>query len=230
MASYPGLELEEPGIWRGALRVWVAHDEFECDEFFQVEIVAGAEYPRRPPALREVGGRTLAIARKHMLTDVRDLHFNPENGTACVCALLEERVRFPAGSDFTTFVERLAIPYLFGLSYYDKFGRWPGPEYAHGAIGILEYLGEHTPPLDRQDISDAASVVLRERTWKEYSKQIRNPRGFRNCLCGSNRRISKCHAEAWRGVLHLHQELRRLQINAFHVFRPASKAPKLAGS
>ena len=118
-ARYPRLGIEESGVVEGAFDLHAIYGGEERRDEFQVRVDAPPDYPNSMPSLRETGGRTEAIARKHGIEDLRDLHRNP-GGRACVCVKQEERRRFPRGADLPHFIEELVVPYLFGLSHFDE--------------------------------------------------------------------------------------------------------------
>jgi hypothetical protein len=111
------------------------------------------------------------------------------------------------------FVEELAVPYLYGLSYYEGHGKWPWPDYSHGGLGLLEFYAERPQEQTSEDLAEVLAAFRRERNWKEYHKQLRKPSSKRACLCGSGRPFDTCHNRAWLGVTHMRTELERLGLN-----------------
>jgi len=139
--KFPGLRLTAKG-WEGDLAFYASFEDHPIRDTYRVAIDIPLEYPEQIPLLREIGGRTQKIAKKYGLQDIRSLHFNANNGTACVCVKQEEKRKFPPGAPLLTFIDDLAVPYLYGLSYYDQNGRWPWREYSHGCLGLLEFYAE----------------------------------------------------------------------------------------
>ena len=198
LKNHPQLELRGPGELEGVLQLNHTFDGITVTDTFSVRITAELESP--VPVLREVGGRTAAIALKYKLQDPRDLHCNPGDGTACVCVLQEIPVRFPPGSPLLVYIDDLAIPYLFGLSHFDRYGNWPWGEYSHGAMGLVEFYAK----APEQTKANYEQILQTLRTysdfWPDFKKKLRNPGGQRSCICGSGRPFARCHTEAWRGI------------------------------
>jgi hypothetical protein len=212
VARYPKLQLKSAGVLEGILDMHAEYDGSLLADSFTVQVTSSNPNSERIPALREIGGRTEAIARKYKIDDLRDLHRNLD-GTACVCVRQMEGRKFPPGSSLLLFIEELAVPYLYGLSYYDKHGKWPWADYSHGTLGLLEFYAEDDAQKSEADIRDVIAQVKREHNWKEYHKQFRKPSADKLCVCGSRRPFHKCHSRAWRGVLRLHADLHRLNLN-----------------
>jgi hypothetical protein len=168
----------------------------------------------RLPALREVGGRSKAIVLKHGFEDVRALHQNLVGGTACVCVKQEETARFPSGARLLTFVEQLAIPYLFGLSYVDEFGRWPWGEYSHGGLGLLEYYADNPARGTKEELEEVLASLKADSDWPDYHRQLRKPSSKRTCICGSGKTFGKCHSRAWHGLQSFASALARVGLNS----------------
>ena len=77
---------------------------------------------------------------------IPERHFNQKDHSACLCSPLEEREFLEPELQFSLFLERLVIPFLYGQSFYSSRGQWPWAEYAHGSTGILEaYSRIHDP-------------------------------------------------------------------------------------
>jgi len=189
------------------------HAEYEGEvisDRFDVRITKENPASDHVPALYEIGGRTDAIAAKWGLADARDLHRNPDNGPACVCVKQEEATRFPPGSDLSFFIDGLARDYLYGLAFYDRHGRWPWGERAHGNVGLLEFYADNDEPLTNANIEAIVPYFVREKNWVEFDKQLRRPKGHRPCLCGSGEPFRKCHPKALQGLLALTAEIDRL--------------------
>ena len=122
-AKFPKLKLEQQGIWKGDLDFFAEYEGCQIKDSFKICIITPDTYPSRLPFLIEIGGRTQAIVQKYKIADLRRLHCNPrQQNTACLCAKQEEKIKFPPGSNLVFFIESLVVPYLFGLSYFEKHG------------------------------------------------------------------------------------------------------------
>jgi hypothetical protein len=216
---FPKFELVRIDTWRGDLDFYAEFSGHAIRDQYLVSITVPGGYPNEIPAMRETGGRTKAIADKYKITDLRDLHCNPDGGVACVCVKQEEKARFPTNSNLLTFVDQLAVPYLYGLSYFDEFKKWPWPEYAHGPLGILErYTEDLTGHTRGNIIFIAPSFTGDVKNRKKYREHLLKPGYKKLCPCGSGKFFSVCHPLAWDGLLCLRADLRRLGLDPKTLF------------
>jgi hypothetical protein len=197
MAKHPGLRQTQAGLVNGTIELHHQYADIVRTDEFSIELLA--REAGRPPLLRETGGRSEAIAAKHGCTDVRAVHRNFD-GSACVCVKQEESTRFPPGSSLLSFVENLAIPYLFGLSYFDEFGCWPWDEYSHGVLGMLEFYADETHAIDEGDICDVLASYLEQYDSGAAKRQLSTFGAELACACGSGQLMDTCHREASLGM------------------------------
>jgi hypothetical protein len=212
MARYPGLRQAGAGALEGVIEIHHQHGAVVRQDSFSIRLTAH-NGTSRLPALREVGGRSKAIVLRHGLEDVRALHQNLVEGTACVCIKQEEAERFPPGARLLTFVDQLAIPYLYGLSYLDEFGKWPWGEYNHGGLGLLEFYADNPGQGTKQEFEEVLASLRAGSDWPDYHRQLRKPSSKRACICGSGKAFGKCHRRAWRGLKSLASALARVGLN-----------------
>lgn len=210
-SKYPTLRLESPGILEGNITVHAEYDGKRITDSFEIRIAALNPHSIRLPALYEIGERTAAIAAKHRVKDLRDLHRNFD-GATCVCVKQDEKRRFPPGSTLLKFIEDLAIPYLYGLSRFEAEGKWPWEGYSHGAIGLLEFYSDNEQEQSKEDIVEILGMIRADDNWRLYGKQLRSPSAKRECLCGSGKSLGRCHRRAWNGIERLNAEIGRLHL------------------
>ncbi|MDD5759883.1 MAG: hypothetical protein PHI06_12470 [Desulfobulbaceae bacterium] len=212
-SRFPKLELVQPMVWAGEVDLLASYNGREIKDQYEIAITVTEKYPNELPCLREIGGRTKAIAEKYNIADLRTLHCNQENGMACLCVKQEEGKRFPPGSSMVKFMDELAVPYLYGLSSYDKDGRWPWKEYSHGSLGPLEYEGEVLTLHSHESIVTLIQYFSKDKKWSKYREQLIEPKGYRRCLCGSVIPFYACHRLAWAGIQRLHDCMLSLGIS-----------------
>lgn len=115
---------------------------FSCD-VFEVEIRLDVEstHAKDWPQILEVGGRHRTVATQYDV-DVTDLHFF-SNGACCLGIKLSRERNLT----LERFLYELVIPFLYRLSYTERFGitaarndLWG--EYSHGDDGYVEYIRE----------------------------------------------------------------------------------------
>lgn len=216
--NFPKINLISKGAFKGQIDIDHEYQNIHIKDTFDVGIIVPNSETKEIPKMIELGGRIDNIAKKYQINDKKELHYNEKSNFACLCVPQEERIRFPYGSSFIIFINDLVIPYLFGLSFYDKNGKWPWNEYSHGSLGILEYYGEHNPKLTIKDVEYISKYIRGDNMWIEYSKQIRKPNPEKYCICGSKKPINKCHDLAWKGIQHLNSEVIRLELNLKKMF------------
>ncbi|GEM_PF-1332765 len=212
---FPKLKLVEPTVWEGEIDLSASYDGCEINDLYQISVTV---HPDRIPDLREIGGRTLQVARKYDLADIRSLHCAPDSRIACLCTKQEELKRFPVGSDMVKFLKELAVPYLYGLSFYEVYGKWPWKEYSHGVMGLLEYEADEQGQHTVYSISSLVQFFLKEKKWPKYREQLIHPKGYGPCPCGSRIPFYACHNRSWIGLQHLHRCMDQLGIRPKQLF------------
>lgn len=208
LLKYPGLRHTSDGVLEGAIGINHQYGACVRQDAFLIQLAAPSATSRLP-TLREIGGRTGAIVRKHGLEDAKALHQNAVDGSACVCVRQEENERFPPGASLLTFIERLVVPYLFGLSYADEFGKWPWGEYSHGELGLLEFYADRLGHGTKEEFKKVLSSLKNSSGWADYRRQLKNPSSKKLCVCGSEMAFGKCHRRAWRGLKNFATALKR---------------------
>jgi hypothetical protein len=216
---FPGLKLISKYALEGIIEFYKEDRDYRIKDSYKIAIMASKGYPTKIPLVFERGGRTQSIADRYHLKDIRDLHYNTELKSACVCVKQEEKIMFPPGSNLVDFINNLVIPYLYGLSYFEEQGRWPWGERSHGVLGLLEFYAESSDELTKSSIEEVSETFRKDPNWKEYSKQLQKPRKDRACPCGSKKAFSKCHSKAWQGLLNLKENLTRLGLKAYKLYR-----------
>jgi len=171
------LELTEPQQGRfivsGNLRFQVPYDGEVIRDDYDIEIKIPDDYPQNPPDVKELGNKI----PKH-----EDFHVNVSNGTLCLGAPLAVKATFAKQRNLLWFVEKQVVPFLFGISYKLKYGKFPFGELPHGAEGLLEHYRESFSVG-----SDAAALeLLRLLAVGNYDENA-------ICPCGSGLKIKKCH-------------------------------------
>jgi SEC-C motif len=189
LRRYPGLRilptagdsLEVGGRLRFHLQ---GPSEGPIEDVYEVLIRFPADFPAGIPTAFEKGGR---IPRSH--------HTQPD-GSLCLGADTELRLKLRAGSTLDRFIEEVLVPYLFQFSFFEKHGRMPFGELRHGVLGLLDYF------CDLYKVSNG-------RAGKELVRLTSLKRRRANkvpCPCGSGRRLGQCHN---RTVNALRRELGR---------------------
>lgn len=197
---FPDLELVEQGIWRGTLKFFHVYRDYRIADEYEVEISVPDDFPTTLPRMSEIGGKTEATAAKYQITDLRDLHRNPGDGTACVCVKQEEHVKIPVGSSLVDYINILVIPYLYGLSYFNEQGKWPWSDYGHGFRGIIEFYGESSTPQGKELVNYLVCMLVFEADKSAYIAQLTKLNPDAPCICGKYLTIAACHPNLLLGI------------------------------
>lgn len=163
---------------------------------YEIEIEFPYIYPALLPTVREVGGRKEKIVKERGLESIRELHFNPRDGSACLCLRNQEGRFFPLGSTVETFLYSLVIPFFYGLSYFERTGKWPWGHYSHGANGIVEFYCEKLGTQDLKLIVGCVELLV----GGEINEHDR-------CPCGSTEQFRKCHPAILEKLRQLKKEI-----------------------
>jgi len=138
---------------------------------YQLSITIPKEFPRAYPRVRDIGHR---IPRQyHRLTD----------GSFCLGSPVRLRLLLADAPTIAGFIDKCVIPYLYGYSYFEKHGRMPFGELAHGERGIIE---DYQRLLHVSSIEGCASMLL-------LIGQKRRLANKQPCSCGSGIRLGRCH-------------------------------------
>jgi len=135
-------------------------------------------------------------------------HFNQRDKSACLCSPFDEDDFLQPEFQFRPYLEQLVVPFLFGQNFYSSQERWPWPEYAHGATGVLEAYSTFADPSRAQQ---CLQKLTKDRTWpyiRSTLQQKPHVKGHTPCFCLSLNHIRRCHPMALQGALQLQKDLR----------------------
>jgi hypothetical protein len=173
-ALYPGLVLIESNydtwVVQGMLEFSAIYDGVSIRDNFQMEFTLLKDYPDIPPIAKEIGGRI-----------PKEFHKNPD-GSLCLGAPLEVRMKFAQNPSLLGFVNELVIHFLYAYCYFEQHGEMPFGELSHGGKGILEYYAQ---------LFNVASEIATVELLKILAEN--NYKGHHDCPCRSGKRIRDCH-------------------------------------
>ena len=175
LSKYPGLRLRpivsECVILAGDLVFSAEGPTNEgIDDLYGIEIAIPKEFPDQLPRVRETNGRIPLSF--HKLVD----------GSLCLGSETRLRLMVLQSPFILSFVDHCVIPYLYGYSFFERHGRLPFGELAHGGKGIREDLAELFG-IRTDMVADFVRMAA-------LKKGIANKRP---CPCGSALRVGKCH-------------------------------------
>lgn len=208
---YPGLKyFNRDGVegWEGLLSFTALFDSTRVKDKFTVRIELTTE-PNRLPKVMEIGGRTDMILAKWVAKgkakSLADLHVNSQDQSICLCPRPEEKKISFEMPKLEDFIQKLVIPYFFGLHEYEKTGKWIWGQYSHGDLGILEYYLEHRNDKNPTLLSDCLISLTFSPTKKQFN-------GREKCLCGSRLKFKKCHRKALQGYKAIREDQVKLEL------------------
>ena len=143
---------------------------------------------------------------------VQDRHFGGDK-SACLCSPLEEGEFLTPAFKYKPFIERLVIPFLYGQLFYSLNQRWPWPEYAHSATGLLESYGQHPIPAKIEWLLQTLARYLD--AWPAIKTALQRRdyiRGHTPCFCQKKDQMRRCHPNALLGIRQLHSDIQALKV------------------
>lgn len=166
----------------GSLPFEASTDGMETiSELFDIELTISHDFPETLPRVREIGGR--------IGTDYNHIY---QDGTLCLAVPVEARRILLQNPTLLSFVNRLVIPYLYGFSFWQKYGKHPFDEALHGNEGILAHY------IDTLGLADDLAALAVICFLYEHGY-----RGHHDCPCRSGLKVRACHGPA---LLALHQQ------------------------
>lgn len=148
-------------------------NEHIIDEY-EVMIIINNNYPEKLPVIREINKR-IPLRYGHVYRDGE------------LCLATDDEIKLTLGENFTLsqWIDNFVIPYLFGYSYFEKYGVMPFGERSHGTTGIIEFYKDFFN-VDNED--KAVNFLKFIRSFKSYKYK-----GHYRCPCGSGKRVRDCH-------------------------------------
>ena len=192
--SYPNLSLED-GFLRGLVESYREYEGVALNSSFDLEIDLQTKEGSILPKVKETKGKIKNIAKRLGLPPV-DLHINKDE-TICLCIYEKEKEYFPNRFSIKTFFENVLEPYLYWVSYYEKFKNPPWDGYAHYELGHLELYAENGISIDDLKNRIPLKKLLEYKKYKSHDK----------CLCRSKRKLKKCHKLVYKAIYKLKKEL-----------------------
>jgi hypothetical protein len=183
ISSYPELKLfEQEGgqSLTGALSFSASVEGKETiTASYEIAIFLPFRYPDELPKV---------FLKGHEL-DERFEHINPD-GSFCLAVPVEERKLFDMNPTLMGFINNLVVPFLYGYSYFLKYGEHPFGERAHGNNGVLDFYQELFGS------NDIRKIIL-----SLYKFSISGYKPHENCPCGSGMKVLRCHKSQVKELL-----------------------------
>lgn len=213
--AHPGLTMTNAGII-GAIEFEASYDEGR--NLFWTHSEAGADGVHGTALTGKFNIRIEDRASKvfsalpalfvEEIEPLSDRHFGADK-SACLCSPLEEDEFLTPSFQLRAFVERLVIPFLYGQLFYSLHHRWPWPEYAHFATGLLESYGQHPDPAKIESL--LKTLAKHYDTWPAIRAALHQKdyiKGHTPCFCSQKDQMRRCHPNALRGIQQLQRDIR----------------------
>jgi len=218
-SNYPGLIPTKCAV-SGTISFTASYDR-DTNKFF----ILGGEIPDRATSVVLSGTFQIRIAERgdkswsHLpalyvqgIDPTPGRHFGQADKSACVCSPFDEHDFLKPELKFRDFLEQLVIPFLYGQLFYSSEGRWPWPDYEHGATGILE---AYSKIRDGSRATDCLRLLVQDTNWRNICSALQQQpyiKGHIPCFCEKPDQIRRCHPDALEGLRRLQQDLRALGI------------------
>lgn len=139
---------------------------------FDIRMELPVHYPCFEPKVFETGGR---IPREP------DRHINPD-GDCCI-TVWEHWLATAADQSIAGYINGPLHEYFLGQFWFEKTGRWPFGERAHGTAGL------------EQAFAEVLRVANNRRQLLYHLRLLSQdwPKGHWRCPCGSGKRLRYCH-------------------------------------
>ncbi len=162
-------------------------DSYEIEGFFDEDL---------KPHFTETGGRLKAYAEK-IGKPMIDLHVYPGKNEFCLGHPVIILAQMKKDASIKKFFEGFLIPYMYYLSYRQKFNQEPWPGLKHGEIGFFEELGSlgSKHKISGQDLIEATWRHLSQATQHEICLRVRSGLAMKRndkCFCGSGKKVKDC--------------------------------------
>jgi len=141
---------------------------------FNIRIELPDPYPRHEPKVFEVGGKIPRTPERHI---------NPD-GDCCI-TVWENWLVTADDHSLGSFLSGPLNEYFLGQFWFEKTGKWPFGERAHGTPGLEEAY------------ADALGIPNRRRSLLYHLRLLSQdwPKGHWSCPCGSGKRLRHCHRD-----------------------------------
>jgi len=205
-SEYPSLNIQNKKL-SGEICFQRTSDNISILECFNIQVILKYNEKSILPKIICTDEKIENIANE-LNKKLDDLHINHDN-SFCLTVPQKERDFFEDGIfNIRDFFKNLVEPFLYWISYYQRYGKAPWSEYSHGILGIYEYIGE----------DDSLKFKMMYKILKDEKQSLRKIlKLYRQsqCLCGSNIKMRKCHNGIWQGIKKI-KFLTCLRIIKFH--------------
>lgn len=188
-AKYPRLKIDPVSKnMIGDINFTRSYESYEVSDSYTIKIALKTSGTSMLPKVYEVSNKIMNTAMRHK-KDMEDLHINTD-GSFCLSIQDREDELFEDKFTIQEFMQKAIEPFLFQMSYFDREGKFPWGEYAHGYLGYLELYAEGKINLDRLlDVMQKKEII---------HILLKNRQS--SCVCGSGKKLRICHPMVFRAI------------------------------
>lgn len=200
--NYPDLKILKDRI-AGKIYFYRSYNGIKIVDDFSIVIFLKTHIPSIIPKVINLDDKIKNIA-KAINKNTDELHMNSD-GSFCLTVYPKEKSFFANGIfNIQDFFINLLEPYLYWVSFYNKYGRAPWGEYSHGVLGLLEFIAE-------ENLNFRSMYKIIKYNGEINFRDIVGICRQSSCLCCKNKfkksKIRKCHYQAWCGIKKVKQAL-----------------------
>jgi hypothetical protein len=161
------------------------YNDVEIEDKYSIKIDLNSGYIL--PRVFEISDKIMSTSKKYSV-ELSELHINPDK-SFCLAIKPREHELFEKEFTIKEFFKNALEPFLFQMSFYDKYGKLPWGEYAHGNFGYYELYLEGKISLSKLE------AYLGFNFKKDIVCRI-NRQSL--CFCGSKKLFRKCHSNIFK--------------------------------
>ena len=193
--QYPKMKIcENQKAIQGELIFSRGYKGQDISDSYEVKISLEIEDGTILPKVYEISNKITVMAKENN-KEMSDLHINPD-GSFCLCIPEKEEELFENEFTIKEFFKKSLEPFLFQMSFYAKNSYLPWGEYAHGYLGHIETYAEGKIDFDKLSLLLNKDDILR----------VMNTNRQSICLCGSGKKLRKCHPLIFKGINKMKRE------------------------
>jgi hypothetical protein len=187
--NYPNINIDTiNNIIYGSISFKINFEGYRIEDEYSIKVNLNNLDTVGLPKVFETSGKIYNIAQKYNILP-SDLHIN-DDGSFCLVIEGEEDKLFQNNFTVKEFFENSIEKFLYQISFYEKEGYFPWGEYAHGYLGLLELYAENGIEFDIL-LSKLNKIEILEALLINRQSQ---------CLCGSGKKLRKCHPLIFKGI------------------------------
>jgi len=190
--QYPGLKIDiENKCIAGDIYLNRSYNDTVLTNIFSIKVMLELLPNMLLPKVYETSDKLQNIATKLNLKSIEDIHVNSDE-SLCLGIYGRDKECFTDKFTMVEFFENCLEPYLYWVSYYEKFAKPPWKEYAHGSLGFMELYADNR--LTFREVREKIPLKVLSNYLYHYDF-VKD-----KCLCGKSLNMKKCHNEIYHGV------------------------------